>query len=496
MHGPGIKRFIKHYEYLLIVSLVLSGCGNKPHGGITLSEFSPRLDPDYTDITIPPNIAPLNFIIKEKGTTYFVKFSSGSKTEIELASGSGKIQIPQRKWKKMLQNNAGKNIKIDVFSKDGDGKWTKFKTITDRVAAEPIDPYLYYRLLYPGYESWAELSINCRSLESFKSESFIENSIVDQNCVNCHSFNNGKTDDFLFHMRGSMGGTYFYSGGKFKKINLKAKEMKNGAVYPRWHPSGKFVAFSSNKIIQRFHAADNKKVEVSDLESSLVLYDLEKNEIMNIELANKEKFMDTYPEWSPDGKYLYFCRAAQIGENYDYKQIKYNLYRTAFNIDKRSFGDAELVFDAAKIDKSIAFPRISPDGKFLVITMFDYGCFPIWHKEADLYSINLETFRTDRLDLNSDYSDSYHSWSSNGKWLIFSSKRGDGLTARPYISYFEENGVSDKPFILPQEDPEFYNGFLKSFNIPEFSTHKIEMNPGEIRRLAKTPATPAKWIKN
>jgi Tol biopolymer transport system component len=97
---------------------------------------------------------------------------------------------------------------------------------------------------------------------------------------------------------------------------------------------------------------------------------------MNIELANKEKFMDTYPEWSPDGKYLYFCRAAQIGENYDYKQIKYNLYRTAFNIDKRSFGDAELVFDAAKIDKSIAFPRISPDGKFLVITMFRLWMFP------------------------------------------------------------------------------------------------------------------------
>ena len=116
---------------------------------------------------------------------------------------------------------------------------------------------------------------------------------VDENCVNCHSFNNGKTDDFLFHMRGSLGGTYFYSKGDFKKINLKTKEMKNGAVYPRWHPSGKFVAFSSNKIIQQFHAADNKKVEVSDLESSLVLYDVDKNEMMNIELADKEKFMDT-----------------------------------------------------------------------------------------------------------------------------------------------------------------------------------------------------------
>ena len=496
MFRTGIKRFIKQCEYLLILPLLLYSCGNKPVGNTAVSDLPPKLEPDYSDITIPPNIAPLNFIIKEKGTAYYVKFSSGSGTEIELTSGNGKIQIPQKRWRKMLQNSTGENIKIDIFSKDSEGKWIKFRTITNKVASEPIDPFLYYRLLYPGYESWAELSINCRSLESFKSKSFIENSIVDQNCVNCHSFNNGKSSDFLFHMRGTMGGTYFYSEGKFKKINLKTKEMKNGAVYPRWHPSGKFVAFSSNKIIQRFHAADNKKVEVSDLESSLILYDVEKNEIMNIELANKDKFMDTYPEWSPDGKYLYFCRAVQIGENYDYKQIKYNLYRTAFNIDKRSFGDAELIFDAAQRNKSIAFPRISPDGKFLVLTLFDYGCFPIWHKEADLYSINLENFKADRLDLNSDYSDSYHSWSSNGKWLIFSSKRGDGLTARPYISYIEENGVSDKPFILPQEDPEFYQGFLKSFNIPEFSTVKIDMNPGEIRRLAKTVATQAKWSKN
>ncbi|MFA5819939.1 MAG: hypothetical protein WC854_11780, partial [Bacteroidales bacterium] len=181
---------------------------------------------------------------------------------------------------------------------------------------------------------------------------------------------------------------------------------------------------------------------------------------------------------------------------YDYKQIKYNLYRVSFDISKRSFGEAELVFDAAQLNKSISFPRISPNGRFLVLTVSDYGCFPIWHKEADLYSIDLGNFKASRLDLNSDFTDSYHSWSANGKWLVFSSKRGDGLTTRPYISYIEENGISDKPFILPQEDPEFYNRYLKSFNIPEFSTVKIDLNPGEIRKLAKTEAVQVKWYKN
>jgi hypothetical protein len=489
------KSFYINFIYLIALLPLFYSCTGRPNGEISDSGLAPKIEPDYSGVTIPPNIAPLNFIIKETGSSFYVKFSTAAGTEIEVHSRTGIIRIPEKRWRKMLQNNTGNEIKIDIYTKDNKGPWSKFSTITDKVAAEPIDPYLYYRLLYPGYESWAELSINRRDLESFKASSVIENGAIDDNCINCHSFNNGKTDDFLFHIRGSLGGTYFYSKGDFRKINLKTKEMKNGAVYPRWHPSGKFVAFSSNKIIQRFHAADNKKVEVSDLESSLVLYDIEKNEIMNIELADKEKFMDTYPEWSPDGKYLYFCRAAQIGENYDYQQIKYNLYRVSFDIEKRSFGDAELVFDAISLNKSVAFPRISPNGRFLVLTLFDYGCFPIWHKEADLYSVDLENFKASRLDLNSDYADSYHSWSSNGKWLVFSSKRGDGLRARPYISYIEENGGSDKPFILPQKDPEFYNLYLKSFNIPEFSIEKISLNPGEIRKLAKKEATQANWYK-
>jgi hypothetical protein len=478
----------KIIPFLIFIILLIYSCTGKPSGDIISSDILPKLEPDYTDVTIPPNIAPLNFIIKEKGSAYFVKIFSADRMEINISSKSGKILIPEKSWKKMLKSNAGNELKFEIYLKDNQGKWMKYKTVSNKIAPETIDPYLYYRLLYPGYESWAELSINLRSLENFKAQSLIENSAVDDNCINCHSFNNGKTEDFLFHMRGSLGGTYFYSKDGFKKINLKTREMKNGAVYPRWHPSGKFVAFSSNKIIQQFHAADNKKVEVSDLESSLVLYDTDKNEIMDIGLANKEKFMDTFPEWSPDGKYLYFCRAPQIGKEFDYQQIKYNLYRVAFNVENRSFGEAELVFDAASINKSTSFPRISPNGKFLVFTLFDYGTFSIWHKEADLYSIDLENFKSAKLSLNSDFADSYHSWSSNGKWLVFSSKRDDGLTARPYFSYIHENGTSDKPFILPQKDPEFYQGFLKSFNIPEFSTFKIDLNPGEIRKLAKSKA--------
>lgn len=486
---------IRYYLYILFTLFIIYGCNNFPNQNYISIGRIPVLEPNYSDIIIPPNIAPMNFLIKEIGSGYSANFLIGSETILKISSKNGKIQIPERKWREMLMNNKGKDLNVDIYLKDNIGKWSKFQTISNKIAKEQIDEYVFYRLLYPGYESWAELSIKERNLENFGESMLIESSVADDNCVNCHAFNNGRTDDFLFHMRGSLGGTYFYSGGEFTKVNLKTKEMKNGAVYPRWHPSGKFVAFSSNKIVQRFHSADNKNIEVSDLESSLVLYDIEKNEMMDINLTGMENNMDTYPEWSPDGKKLFFCRANQIDQVFDYKQIKYNLYSVDFDPEKQKFGEPRLVFDAMKINKSISFPRISPDGKFLILTMADYGCFPIWHKEADLYLINLENLKTERLKLNSDFTESYHSWSSNGKWLIFSSKRMDGLTARPFISYIDEYGNSGKPFVLPQNDPDFYQRDLRSFNIPEFSTFEIDMNPGDMRRLANSIGSQANWRK-
>jgi len=486
-------------KFLSLIITVISaiGCTGEPHGNISETGTLPLIDPDYSGVTIPPNIAPLNFKITDAGTAFFVRFSADSKTIIEAGSKDGIISIPEKKWKKFLEENKGRDFNIEIYLKDNKSGWSKYVTTTNKIAPEPIDPYITYRLLYPGYESWKEIYIKQRNLESFREHSIIENSLVEENCLNCHSYNNsGKSDNFMVHMRGTMGGTYFYNHGEFKKVNLKTDEMKNGAVYPRWHPSGKFVAFSSNRIVQQFHAALNKKVEVSDLESSLVLYDLDKNEIMDIDLPDKEKYMDTYPEWSPDGSWLYFCRAPKVGEVFSYDSVRYNLLRVPFDQTTRKTGPAEMIFDAASINKSVSFPRISPDGNYIVITLHDYGCFPIWHKEADLYEIDLRTMQASEMALNSDFTDSYHSWSSNSRWLAFSSKRIDGLTARFYISYINKDGTSDKPFIMPQKDPEFYGRFVKSFNLPELSTLKVKVNPGKIRKSAEGDAIQARWAEN
>ena len=483
---------LRFLAYFALLILVLTSCTQKPDENTLPVNRSPSLIPDYSEITIPVNIAPLNFFVEEKGDVFFAVVEGSDGSTVTASSKNGKIQFSETKWKELLEKNMGTRLSFTVYVKK-EGEWEKFEPFYQTISRDKVDPYLYYRLLHPGYESWTEISIMQRNLENFDEKPVVENNVLEQNCVNCHAFNSQQHERFLFHVRGSHGGTYFWENGELKKVNLKTKEMKNGAVYPRWHPSGDYVAFSSNKVVQRFHSSEMKKIEVSDLNSSLMIYDVQTNEMMDVPVNNTGQFMDTYPEWSPDGKYLYFCRADQIGEEYDYRDIKYDLYRVAFQAETRQFGEIEQVFDASAANSSASFPRISPDGKSLVFTMHAYGCFPIWHKEADLYNLNLKDLTVSKMPVNSNFTESYHSWSSNGRWLVFSSKRGDGLSARPYISWVDENGNAAKPFVVPQENPLFYSQFIKTYNIPEFATTEISFTPGQLREVAVSKALQAEW---
>jgi hypothetical protein len=46
---------------------------------------------------------------------------------------------------------------------------------------------------------------------------------------------------------------------------------------------------------------------------------------------------------------------------------------------------------------------------------------------------------------------------------------------------------------MPRRNPEHYNTFLKSYNLPEFSNLKITMNPGRIRNVVTSGALQAEW---
>ena len=143
--------------------------------------------------------------------------------------------------------------------------------------------------------------------------------------------------------------------------------------------------------------------------------------------------------------------------------------------------------------QSVCHPRISPDGRHLLYTVAHYGTFPIWHPEADLQMIDLQTGAIDTLSLvNSNKSDTYHSWSSNSRWFVFASKRDDGLYGKPYFSYVDAQGHAHKPFVLPQQDPRFYDNCLKSFNAPEIGSGRLPFDAMDVRHAMQQPIRPFK----
>jgi Tol biopolymer transport system component len=484
----------------LILSMVLvvlsAGCSEIDPGVCQPEGREPVLEPDYSGITIPFNIAPLNFRINEKGDLFIVTVISADGERETFRSSDGNVIFPLKEWKRIAGNSKGNEILIEVKCENKDKKFIKFDPIHIKVSSSPIDPWLCYRLLYPGYESWVEMQIKLRSTETFKEESLVENQLLDGNCINCHSFNKNSPDRFMLHVRGSKGGTYFFDGKELIRRSLRTENMTANAVYPAWHPSGKYIAFSSNKTVQSFHMKSGKNIEVTDMYSSLVIYDTEKNGMFGTKDKDTVKYMETFPWWSPQGDYLYYCRTLQVKEGYDYKSVKYDLVRKSFNSSTGEFGTAEIVYKASDTGKSVSFPSISPDGKYLVFTLHNYGTFSIWHKEADLYLLDLQTMKSEKLSINSEETESFHSWSSNGKWIVFSSKRMDGLTARPYFAYFGSSDSIGKPFVLPQKDPDLYQRLAKTFNRPELVTGKPDIGPRDFMKASGKGALKAVWTGN
>jgi hypothetical protein len=480
---------------ILIMAFIFpGGCKSYNSDNIQALGREPVIDPDYSGVTIPYNIAPLNFIVLEKGKSFIINATSPNGTRLKIKSTDGVVVFPVKLWKQLAEESKSGKIKIEVISEERGKQAGRYDPLYINVAGDPVDPYLCYRLLYPGYRSWVEMKIVQRSLEDFSEKSLFENQLLEGNCVNCHSFNKNNPDKFLLHVRGSKGGTYFFDGRKLTRTALRTQEMPANAVYPAWHPSGRYVAFSSNKTVQSFHMRPEKNIEVYDQYSSLVVYDVERNEMFACPENDTVKYMETFPSWSPDGNYLYYCRTQQVKEGYDYLQVKYDLVRKTFDQASGVFGPSEVVFNALALNKSVSFPTISPDGSYLVFTLHDYGTFSIWHKEADLYLLNLQNGRADKMSLNSNETESWHSWSSNGRWLVFSSKRGDGLTARPYFAYFGTPDSVGKPFVLPQKDPSLYKRMEKTFNRPEFVTGKIRVGPRDFEMASETIPVKARWV--
>ena len=490
---------------LAVAILLLSSCASNPDVPSSSKEAKclPAIYPDYCDVTIPCNIAPLNFMLPADEYTACVARITTANGKQQTYGNGVKVQIPEPEWHEMLNASKGKSLKVEVWGEKA-GEWLSFNPFVIKVAEEPIDEYLSYRLIEPSYVAWTYMEIAQRNLTTFEETQIFNNEITMNDkekgqCINCHSYQNYKTDNMLFHVRLSNAGTVIVNDGKVSRVNLKRDYTISSGVYPAWHPTEKLIAFSTNLTRQAFHTLNPNKIEVYDLASDMILYDVKTDSVTVV--SNDSTLLEVYPTWSPDGKYLYYCKSVPLPEEMagqdirtTYPKIQYNLYRRSFDVATHNFGDEELVYDAASADKSVTLPRISPDGRYLLFALGQYGCFHSRHHDADIVCIPMEKYTGTALTaetsspvdmslVNSDgYSDSYPSWSSNGHWIMVASRRDDDNYSRVYFAYFKDGKVG-KAFLLPQEDPEHNIFLLKSYNRPEFMIEPVKISVDEFSKV-------------
>ena len=465
---------------------------------------SPHIYPDYVDVTIPVNIAPLTFELDDSCDEIVALFSAD---DYQLVCGGKAVQPEMNDWHELVSKAVGKDINVEVFIRLGE-EWWRFKPFHITVSADSIDSYLSYRLISPSYVAYEELTLNQRCLENYDEKVMVNNMLCGKEttgqCVNCHNYQQYNPQRMQFHARQFHGGTVIAYDGHLRKINMRNDSILSAGVYPAWHPWLPLIVYSTNKTSQCFHTRNPNRIEVFDAVSDLIAYDVNKNEVTNIE--NDQSEFEVFPVWAPDGKTLYYCSAhLEFRDTVDhavevihrYQELKYDIYKKSFDPDTWQFGPRELVFAADSLDMSATIPRVSPDGRFLMFTMGHYGVFHIWHREADLWLLDLTTGEVRSMEeINSPETESFHNWSSNGRWVVFSSRRYDGSYTRPFFAHIDANGKGSKPFELPQADPDYHRQFMKCYNIPEFMHGPVEVTPQEFASLLKaSDGEPVKYVQ-
>lgn len=476
-------RLMCRYCMSPLVCVLLFACSKVPENVIDTASL-PSIYPDYIGVTIPVGIAPLNFsMIDDEVTAVYVEIKGKKRGEMYVSGDNVDIDIDE--WHKLLEMNRGSGLEILVYAMK-DGQWARYKPFDIHISQYPLDEWgMTYRRIAPGYKMYGHMGIYQRELATFEETALIDNRNLEGGCVNCHTSNRGRSDNYVFHVRSMPGGTVIGREGKTTFLPSVNDSIGGAMVYPYWHPGGRFVAFSTNKTSQLFHSGLNKRIEVFDGKSDVFIYDVEKRLVLKDTLLMKKLWAENCPAFSPDGKWLYFTTARRMSYPKDYDKEKYSLCRVAFDEKTGKLGAmVDTLVSSYSTGKSVTWPRPSYDGRYIMYTLADYGYFSVWHPESDLWLYDLQTGHTRLMDeVNSDCAESLHNWSRNSRWFFFTSRRENGLYTQIYLSSLDENGKATKPFLLPQRNPKrYYRRLMYSFNTPDFVLQRVVWDYKDIVR--------------
>jgi hypothetical protein len=229
--------------------------------------------------------------------------------------------------------------------------------------------------------------------------------------------------------------------------------------------------------------------------------------------ADDPRYVQMGAVWSPDGKYLVFARArakepnpegapaAKFANDPNENQIQYDLYRIPFHGGRG--GAAEPIPGASGNGMSNTFPKVSPDGKWIVFVQCRNG--QLMRPDSQLYIVPASGGEARRMRCNTPLMNSWHSFSPNGRWLVFSSK-GRSPYTQMYLTHIDPEG-NDSPAILIENTtaanravnlPEFVNippGGLESIGGPALDYYRLFDRALYLQKQARYGESAAWWAK-
>ena len=325
-------------------------------------------------------------------------------------------------------------------------------------------------------------------------------------CANCHSFSaNGKT--LGLDMDGPQNDKGLYAMTPVaRKMTIRNEDMVSWAGFPtengspvrvgfmsQLSPDGRYVVTTTRppgtKSSQFYYVSNFKDYRFLQVfyptRGIVQWYDRDAKKFQPLPGADNPKYIQSNAVWSPDGKYLVFERAgakdpfpadgkmAAYANDPEEVQIQYDLYRIPFNDGKG--GTPEPIKGASQNGMSNSFPKISPDGKWIVFVQAKNG--QLMRPDSKLYIVPVTGGTARLMDCNTPLMNSWHSFSPNGRWLVFSSK-SRGPYTKMFLTHIDENG-NDTPAILIENA----TAANRAVNIPEF----VNMQPSGIEHI-DTPA--------
>ena len=474
---------MKKLTLCLCVSVfMLLSCISTPDN-VSKVDKLPDIYPDYIGVTIPADIAPLNFNFADEDIDCIDVVVRGEK-DGELHANGEWADFDISDWQELIKQNKGEKITFTVCV-EKDGQWTQYKDFEVYVSKENIDEWgLTYRRIKPGYEVGGDIGIYQRNLSSFDEYAILTETVVPGRCFNCHTANRTNPNRITLQMRGEGGGTMIQKDGHQSWVETKTDSTKAAGSYSYWHPDGNYVALAVNSVHQSFFTGTGQRIEVYHKFSNVEVLDTRTNELILSPLLQTEN-LEIFPAFSADGKWLYYSTSKPCRVPAEYEKVKCSLCRIAFDAESGTFGqEVDTLLNGPTTDKSYVLARPSYDGRWLMYCVSSRGNFSVSQDDADLWLMDLKTGESRELkEVNSKQCESFHNWSENSCWFVFSSKREDGMYTKLYIASIDNQGRVSKPFLLPQHNPrKYYREMMDAYNCPDFTKKKVELDAHEAYR--------------